>query len=438
MKKLLFLFAFLSTFAFGQVQLPVRYLTIPSAPALTAPVTIIPSQDCCGGAIYNSTLVTNSPKHIKTAGIFNRTASSPGGLSLREWAGTISDWYTVVNTLGDVYGIQGSLKAHGVSTTNFGNFIKFYGLSPIAPMVVTGENGFQLPANVGGSQFVIQNAVAKSPAASGATFNFDTSSGSYYENTNISFFRSFNAGQEGICYIGATHPGFAEHNIVKVTHNFSYNSSREGTQFEHINLLRAFNNTCILPGQTGGAGQNNAVQAHDLGPGSEIAFSIYDGAPVAFNYFTHGTKTHDNYFSFNLSTNAGSYTYNSFIGRTDNSYFSTSTRLTGDSIIFDGDYFNYTGAGTLDYLVQVNERVANIIFRNCKFSSNIAHIMRSERVAGFSNTLTGDIGDHGNVTVSITAPIYVSGYNMQDLYSLQGLLVTSSPYHALHIGYRTP
>lgn len=436
MKKLFLLLTFLSTIAFGQNKgLWKKYVDIPPASALTAPIILVPADaDCCGPGIFNFTKVTNTPKHVKTSGNF------VNGLSLRQWDGTAGTEYTIVNTAGDIYGGVGGSE-EGVSRTNSGNYWRLYGLSATAPMIIKGNNGIQLPSATGGAVHVVRNAVVNT-VSSGVTANFGISGTAYYENVDISFIRDLNnTGQGELVYIGDTggsYNGTNYINVANVYHNFSYNLSRECNQFEHINLLSAHNNTGVLSGQTGGGGQDNSLQAHDLGVGSRIYYNIYDTSPSPFNIFTHGTRIDHNFFSFTATISGGGYVYSGYIGRTDNSYFSASPRLSGDSLIFEYNYFKYKGAGTLDYLVQVNERVAHIIFRNCTFSANITHIMRDNRAVSYTNTLTGDIGDHGNVSATIADPVYVSGYNDANNYQAQGLLSMSSIYYTLHFGYRSP
>jgi hypothetical protein len=423
MKNLPFLLFFVVGFASGQNKGIGKYVEIPSAPTLNNPTTLTPSQECCGGGIFDFAIIGKRGGDVKTSGNFI------SGFSLRQFDGDATHVFRFVNTAGDIFGAPSGAQ-HGVSTTDHGNYLYFYGLSADCPGITKGQNGFQLPAAPGGSHFVVQNYVGKSTGASGLTANFDGGAGNYYDNLNISFYRTFGAGQEGICYLGASHPGFAYIHAAQVYHNFSYKSAREGTQFEHTDLLTAHHNTCIQAGQGGVSEQTNSLQAHDLGPGSTIRYSIYDGSPVPFNIFTHGTTISHSYFGF---TKAGGY-----IGRTDNCYFSSSPRLRGDSLIFDSDYFNYTGPGTLAYLTIIDERMAPIIFRNCTFSPNIKAIYIDRRAAGYRNTITGNIGDHGNRSAKIAAPVYSAGYDNPDDYLHQGLLNVTSPYYALHFGYRTP
>jgi hypothetical protein len=161
-----------------------------------------------------------------------------------------------------------------------------------------------------------------------------------------------------------------------------------------------------------------------------ISGNIFDGSPDAVNMFTHGTTISNNYFGFLVN--------GIFMGRTDNSYFSTSPRLTGDSVIYDGNDFNYTGAGTLAYVINVTERTAPVMIRNNTFSPNITAAYVDNRVAGYTNTITGGIGNHGNISAVIPAPTYVTGYNDQDNYANQGLVSVASLHYVKHRGYRVP
>lgn len=428
--RILTLLLFLSTVTFGQNKgLWKKYIDIPAAPAQSSPLTIVPGDFCAGAGVF----CPPASHEAKTSGNFT------SGFSLRQWDGTVGSPYTLVNTAGDIYGGAGGAQ-EGVSITNSSNYYYLYGLSAAAPMIVKGNNGIQVKDGTsasGGTHVIIRNVVGKQPKAAGITANFPVSSGSYYAVEDYQFFRYFGTGvdatsQEGICYIGRTDPSgdYAPHGTVILKHNFSYNSAREGVQLEHITLVTATHNTCVLSGQGGVGSQTNSLQAHDLGPGSVIADNIFDGSPDAANVFTHGTTFRNNYFGFSVN--------GVFMGRTDNSYFSTSPRLTGDSVIYDGNDFNYTGAGTLAYVINVTERVAPVMIRNNTFSTNITAAYVDNRVAGYTNTITGTIGTKGNVSAAITAPIYLTGYNDQDNYAVQGLINTISPHYAKHRGYRDP
>jgi len=439
MKKLLFLLVLVSTFAFGQPKgLWRKYVDIPNAPAQTSPVTITPANhDGGGNQFFTISSLMGSSKSGKTSGNFS------SGFDARSPVGTVGAPYIFVNTAGDQFGSAG-VATHGITSITDADYYNWYGLSATAPLLVTGgsgANGFALNARAGGSHHVIQNAVINAPNSSGLSANNAVNGTNYYETFDGSFLRVFNAGQEGFYLINTTGttttPNYG--NIFNLTNCFTYTTSREGFQGEHINVFKASHNTVVLAGQTGGAAQNNACQGHDLGPGSRYSYNIFDGSPVAFNLFTHCLRIDHNYFSFTLNFDPGDgHTINSDIGRTDNAIWNASARLTGDTVIVENNYFNFTGAGTLEYFTLVELRDAVVIFRNNTFSPNITHIMKDQRAVGFTNTLIGDIGNNGNVSASITAPIYVTGYNDPNNYLYQGLLVTSSPYYSAHMGYRTP
>ena len=181
MKKLLFLVLFVAVVACGQNKIITgKYVDIPSAPTLKHPTILIPSTECCGGGIYNFNIVGSSPGSggdVKTAGSFTN------GFSLRQFDGDATHIYRFVNTPGDVFGAPSGAQ-HGVSVTDHGNYLYFYGLNAASPGVTKGHNGFQLPSAPGGSHFVVQNYVAKSTAASGLTANYDAGPDSYYDNLN--------------------------------------------------------------------------------------------------------------------------------------------------------------------------------------------------------------------------------------------------------------
>src|SRR5882762_5629748 len=178
MKKLLFLLLLGAAFAFGQKKGPIgKYVDIPAAPTPKHPTAIIPSDECCGGGIYDVSLADGSGRggDVRTSGNFTN------GFSLRQFDGDATHIYRFVNTPGDIFGSPSGAQ-HGVSTTDHGNYLYFYGLDAASPGVTKGHIGFQLPAVSGGAHFVVQNYVAKSTAASGLAANFDTGSGSYYDN----------------------------------------------------------------------------------------------------------------------------------------------------------------------------------------------------------------------------------------------------------------
>lgn len=400
-----------------------RYLDIPLAPTLSSPVTIIPSDIHVPSQSFLNTLhgMTAHVAHdIITSGNFS------AGFTLRDFTPPGPTYYRFVSTAGDIFGAPGGVP-HAITDVIDGDYQAFYGA--LSPPTCKGQNGFQLPSRSTGSNFIIQSYVIDSPTASGMTANFGVGGSNFYNSLDVSFLRSFNAGQEGICYIGHTSSPYDYIQTATVHDCFSYNSSREGTQTEHVNVLHLWNNTVILSGQTGGAGQDGLIQLHDVN--GLVENSVYDGAPTPGTTFSHDTTVRNCYFRW--TTNASL-----FIGDSAGSYFGGSPRLNGRPLLYDSCYFHYDGPGTLAALATVAEKGCDIEFRNCVFSTNITTLYSDIRGGGPTNLLIGTLTTNGNTQVAITAPSYVSGYNVTSDYLHHGLLDTSSLYYFKRMGYRTP
>lgn len=426
MKKLLSLLILVSSFAFGQGKLIVRkYIDIPAAPTLTSPYTFLPSAECCGGGIFNYTLMGGVG--AGGDGIFSGNYTS--GLSLREFDGDATHIYRFVNAAGAIMGGTSAPTQPGISMTNHGNYIYLYGLSALEPMVVKGERGVGgfLPA-VGGAYYVLQNIVAKSTTAASFQANSTTSGGSYYASWIQTFTRSFNSGQEAIAYLGRTATGGAPFTYIYLANNFGYSPYRDGLQIEVGDAFTMTKNTVIGAGQGAEPQQINNFQI-ECNHGT-VSYNIFDHGGQHFVIFANGVTISRNYMSADTP---------GYMGKSDDlaNYFNSAglnSRINGDSIIVEYNYIKNTGVST--YAVEIQESKANIIFRNNTFEgyTDIYYDHRGVH----TNTITGAIGDHGNVSASITAPVYVTGYNDPNNYLWQGLIVTSSPYYALHFGYRTP
>lgn len=402
-----------------------KYRVIPSAPSLTTPVTIIPSNEYASG-FYNMGALLGASKNFKTSGNFS------AGFNMRDPVGTAGTPIVGVNTAGDIIGVL-ALGTHAIQTNNNPmDYLYMYGLDPTNPFLLrTANNGLQIGHNPTGSHSIFRNFVIDSPGTSGTTFNFGVSTTSFYENIDLSYIRVFNAGQEGITYIGntgASYNGTNYINTATVSNCYTYNSSREGTQFGHINVLLAYNNTIINSGQTGGAGQNGLIQVHDCN--GTVRDSIYDGAPELGTFFTHGTTVQNCYFRWTNNNPI-------FVGRSDNAYFAAyANRLNGQPLLFNRCIFHCDNVGTLAHAATIEERTANVEFRDCIFSSNISALYLDNRAGGYSNTLVGTISTNGNSSASLTAPSYISGYSTYSNYLYHGL-TTSSTYLTRHMGFRT-
>src|SRR6185436_5264210 len=241
----------------------IRFKKIPSAPSdFSAFCTIVPSDIHVPSQSFLNTLhgmSAGTAYDIKTSGSFS------DGFTLRDYTPPGPTYYRFVNTSGDVFG-SASLADHAIDAVIDADWQAFYGLDALNPPVLRSQtqNGMQLSSRVGGSHYLIQNYVVDNPGASGFTANFGVGGGRTYAWVLLSFYRSFGAGEEGICYIGHTSSPYDDVDIAIVHDCFSTDSNREGTQTEHVNKLFLYNNTVHISGQSGIAGQKGLIQLHDV------------------------------------------------------------------------------------------------------------------------------------------------------------------------------
>lgn len=419
MRKLLFLLLFIPLLANAQLGIFKKYTDIPAAPALTTPTTIVPGDFCCGGGIYNYSLLGGFS--AGGDGIFNGNFSS--GLSLREFRGDATHIYRFTNAAGAIMG--GVLGAQpGVGMTDFGNYIRLYGLSVAEPMVVKGERGVGgFVAEVGGADYVLRNIVAKGTGASGFQANGSTSGGSFYSSWVESYCRSFSAGQEGLCYLGLTSPGFASFSNTSISHCFSINSTREGMQIEHHDNVNVRNVTAINSGTGALAAQDGNFQIEDSN--GRLSYFIYDAGRAGAWIFTHGFEIDHGYISMSSAA--------ILIGRTDTQYFAGSSRLNGDTLRIHDLCIKDLGTPQ-NFIFDIQERNAPIKFSNITIDG-ASLLWQDNRVPGFTNTITGAIGDHGNGLGTCATPTYSGAYNDPDNYAYQGLVI--GIYRDLGYGYRS-
>lgn len=393
-------------------------------------MTIVPLDECCGGGIYDYTLINGgrTAGDVKTAGNFST-------FQVRRWLGEYSNIYRVVNTAGDIYGSATS-TAPGIqgvddgNTDHKGNYIYFYGLDKDNPMLVrsgAGLNGIQLGTKKSGAVFVFQNIVVDSPGSSGMSLNYGLGGGSYYKSIEASHIRVFNAAQEGF-YFGQTTTGFDKFENLTIHDCLSYNSIREGFQTEHVDNLLCYNNTVILSGQGGVSQQNGLFQIHDVN--GLLCNNIYDGAPAVGTAFTHGTTVRNCYFRY--TDNTEQY----FIGKAATTYFGGSSRLNGRPLLFDSCTFHLDNVGTIAFFANVAETDCDIEFRRCTFSPNILALYNDTRSTTKNNRLIGAINANGNTSAAITAPVYGPNYSLYSASTAHGLCI-SPAYQNLAMGYRT-
>lgn len=427
MKKLLFLLLFVTSLANAQLGIFKKYVDIPAAPSLTTPTTIIPSGDCCGGALYVPPGGSTAGGDVILNGNFNR--SPGGGFGARQWDGDATHIWRIVNAAGAILGSPGG-SGHGFTGVDHGNFIYLYGLSVAEPGVSMGQFGVFHLANTAGGHGYIQNWVAKSTTAGSFQANQGSAGGLSYDTIRYKFCRSFSSGQEGL-YDGFTSALYAKFNYIFVPHFFAYNSNREGFQIKGANSALIKNVTIVGAGQGHLGSQDRGFQWDDSNGRFcySIIYNVYEGAQI----FSHGSRFDHLFISWSNSVS----TANILLGRTDNqgAFDLPSTRLSGDSLIFENLCIKKEGT-TATYAFDVQLRDAPIIFRNCTLD-NISNMFQDNRVAGFTNTITGSIGNHGNVSGTCATPTFAGAYNDPDNYAYQGLLLSNDPWRNAGYGYRS-
>ena len=401
-----------------------KWVDIPSAPTLVSPTTIIPSGDCCGGALYVPPGGSTAGGDVILNGDFNRSPN--GGFGARQWDGDATHIWRIVNAAGTVLGTP-SGSGHGFTGVDHGNYIYLYGLSAAEPGVSKGQFGVYHLANTAGGHVYVQNWVGKSTTAGSFQANSVSAGGLSYDTARYKFCRSF-FGQEGL-YLGYTSPGYAKFNYIYVKHFFSYNSTRESFQIKGANSADISNVTSVGAGQSHAGAQDRNFQWDDSNGRlhHSIFYNGYEGAQI----FSHGSRFDHLFISWSNNGVAA----NIFIGDTAAGAFDfPSSRLNGDSLIFENLCIKKEGT-VATYAFNVNLRDAPIIFRNCTLD-NITNMFQDNRAVGFTNTITGSVGNHGNVTGTCATPTFVTGYNDPDNYLLQGLSLTTDAWYLLGYGYR--
>lgn len=378
------------------------YIQIPNAPFSTGYARPVAGL-AVAGQIFTSDLAGNFD--IILDGNFN------SGISLNGLNGTRGSPYRFVNKDATfIAGDPASTTFHSFSTTNSSTYVEIYGKSATQRMLLqagAGESGMAFfPIGGEGSTLRMQNVIGTNIGyclvlASQGDYSTPTS----YRKLVITFssIDKISTEGEGVMYDGhnGSPYGFTGRNIL--LHCTSKDKGREGFQDQHVNEGYIFNCTFINSGQSGIAGQTNDFQVHDCAK-HVIENCIFDGAPLPFNLFTHDLVVRNCYIRFTSGEG--------FIGRTDNAYFASPAlnNLNGIKVLFENcDIVYDDGAGgTIAHMAQFAERTANYEFKNCNFQK-ITAIIDDQRVAGFTNTVTGTISTNGNAVVTnIPKPTYKS------------------------------
>lgn len=419
MKKLFALVLTICSFVTnGQTLLVSKYSQIANNPTLGTTSTIVPGDaTCCGNGIFQPP----ANHDVRPNGNFN---GSPGGFAARQWDSTAV--WRIVPTAGTVLGTA-SGTGHGFSQNGYGNNQRLYGQDASNPGFSQGQFGVFFTASYTGGNFKVYNWVASSTTAGSFQFNSDAGGPhAFYDSVFVEKCKSLNSGQEGF-YGGATHTGYAYIKYSFTRDFFAYFPTREPWQIAHANNARLRNLTSIGAGQGHVGSQDRNFQFDDSN--GRVDHNIFYNGYEAGQAFSHGWRMDHNFLSW--SNNAS--TANFLIGRTDTQYFAGSIRLNGDSVIVEYNCIKKEGTGAI-YAFDVQLRDAPIIFRNNTLD-NITTMYQDNRVSSPSNTITGAVGDHGNVTGTCPTPTFYSNYNDVNAPIWQGKSLPNDTWHNLYYGY---
>jgi hypothetical protein len=319
----------------------------------------------------------------------------------------------------------------GFATTGVIDYIELYGKNAASPMIIFANgasfSAIQWAAQSGGTSLLVQNIVAKDADSSGALIN-TSSATSTYRNLIFKFYRNIGktTGAEGF-YLGSTTTPFSTFNSITIQDCLIMNKGWDSAQIGHCNSLSMNRFTSYNTGVSNVNQQDHLIQVIDTN--GVIENCIFDLAPRLCNIFAHGITFRNCYFRFNDPTEIG------FIGRTDNLSYYPTPRFNGLPILFENCVFHDMSGSAVGALVNVQERIANVEFKNCQFQTLKGILFQDSRAVGFTNTLTGNLTTNGNTLVTnLVAPIYMS--TSADAYETHGL-VTNSFFLARGMGYRT-
>lgn len=425
MRKLLFLLLFLPLLVNAQLGIFKKHTDIHVGPTFSSPYVVVPGDACCGGGLYTPPSGSEtSGGDVTPNGNFN---GSPGGFSARQWLGDATHIWRIMPTAGTILGTAlGS--GHGYSQTGYGNYQYLYGQSVANPGVSQGQFGvFFIASTVaaGGGHYLVQNWVAKTTGAGSFQANSTNGgTGLYYDTLRVLDCRSFTSGQEGI-YQGLTSSGGAIINYSYVKNFFAYNPNREAGQIRGCNSFNWSNITGVGAGQGGVGGQTNNFQIQDAK--GRLHHSLFWLGVTGANIIAHGVRLDHNLISWTTSR--------ILLGRTDSQVFAGDGRCTGDSIIVENNCIRKEGA-VETYAFDIQLRDAPIIFRNNTLD-NITNMWQDNRAPGGTNTITGNVGDHGNVSGTCPTPTTSGAFSDPDNYAYHGLLLSNDPWRNLGYGYRS-
>lgn len=313
---------------------------------------------------------------------------------------------------------------NGMYGVNTPNNIDIWGKDKDAPLRLSGgdgHSGFSLLAHSSGVVARLTNVSIEDVGFSGLHVNHGSGS-SVYEEFIARWVKVKGAAEEGeVVYFGNTGGEFSVFNKLILIHIAGAEKGRDGLQIGHVNNLFVYNNTYKDVGLIEMSQQDHLLQINDSN--GVVENCIFDGGGRAWNIFTHGVTIKNCYFNFNKEFG--------FIGRTDNLSFYPTSRHTGEPLVFEDCIIEWSGEGALAYVTRVQERIADVEFKNCIFVGNITALYDDQRAGGHSNQLIGGLETNGNSKISsIDELTYVS----EDLASDKFLAVNSGLYYNRRMG----
>lgn len=209
-----------------------------------------------------------------------------------------------------------------------------------------------------------------------------------------------------------------------MTHCLGLNAGWDPIQVGHADSIHIRKSTFYGGGLVNQAGQDHAMQFVDVN--GLVEFTVF-GGQRAFNLSTHGLTISDCYIEINDASEIG------FIGRTDNLSYYPTARHDGRPILFLRCYIKDRSGSSSGALVNVQERIADVEFRDCIFDTTKSTLFQDTRVAGFTNSLIGTLTTNGNSIGSIPIPTFISTTTSD--YTTHGL-INQSWFIEKKIGYR--
>jgi hypothetical protein len=388
----------------------VQYVYPDDAPTFSEPITLASNEVGVGGQLRNTDVAGASDI------ILSGTWSS--AVWMRSLVGTDNKWVRIRNLDSSfTAGTAAQTTGHGVDIESTCNYIEIIGRDKDAPFKASAGGGLSgiVPRGTASEMFYkLTNISIKDVGYSGILSNSESASVTY-KKALINFLKVDGLVGEGEgIYLGSTSANFARVDLGFITQAGIRNKGREGIQFNHVADLHLYNSTAVNVGVTVANPHNHLFQI--FCSNGVVENCIFDGGPVMGNFFTHGVTIKNTYFRF---TSAGAY-----FGRSDQLSYAGEAEFNDEPVVFENCIIHWDGAGVLPHVAWVEERQANIEFKNCIFVGNITTLYYDTRAAGYTNTLIGTLTTNGNTVISsLSAPSYVSA-NIDD----KDFLHTNSQY----------